>query len=112
MSAPAPADPEFVVDLRDGTHPDDRGGPSPKPCPSCGEPVPRRRRFCTDYCRTALPRIRRTAADVARLRALVSATPAGSQRAAYVEALEILEQRAEARSHRLAEHRLAQPVGR
>lgn len=99
MSAPDPADP-------------DRCAPSeayrsrpPVPCPSCGEPAPPRRRFCTEQCRTALHRIRRTEADVARLHELMAATSDEAQRRAYATRLAELQAKAAARARRLAEHR-------
>ncbi len=105
MSAPDPADPERVIDLRAP------GDESPeRECPSCGASVPPRRLFCTDYCRTALHRIRRTDADLIRLRAMLDGASDEGQSAFYQRQIETLVRRAAARSSRLAEHRSAQAI--
>lgn len=101
MSAPDPADPDRWAPQ--GAHP----SRPPSLCPSCGQPAPPRRRFCTEQCRTALHRIRRTEADITRLQELIAATTDGAQRATYARRLADLQSKAQARSQRLAEHREA-----
>lgn len=101
MSAPDPADPDRWAPP--GAHP----SRPPSPCPSCGQPAPPRRRFCTEQCRTALHRIRRTEADISRLDELVATASDDAQRATYARRLAELQSKAVARSERLAEHREA-----
>ena len=105
MSAPDPADPERVIDLR---APGD-GAPR-RDCPSCGAALPPRRLFCTDYCRTALHRIRRTEADIMRLREMLDLASDAGQATLYARQIDILVRRVAARSSRLAEHRSAQVI--
>lgn len=102
MSAPDPADRDLVIDLRS---PGD--GTPERDCPSCGASVPPRRLFCTDYCRTALHRIRRTDADITRLRGLLEDEADEGQATLYARQIQVLERRAAARSSRLADYRSA-----
>lgn len=102
MPMPDPPEPERVIDLR--ARGDDATG---RDCPSCGTALPPRRLFCTDYCRTALHRIRRTEADIARLRRLQDVAPDGAQAAIYAGQIATLVRRAAARDSRLAAHRTA-----
>lgn len=101
MSAPDPADPVgWASQGANASRP-------PSPCPSCGQPAPPRRRYCTEQCRTALHRIRRTEADIARLQELIAVTSDDTPRATYALRLAELQSKAVARSERLAEHRKA-----
>jgi predicted nucleic acid-binding Zn ribbon protein len=102
MSHPDSPTPDHVIDLRsEGGH----GGRPGKECPSCGEAVPPRRQFCTEQCRTALNRIRRTEADIDRLKQLIASTTDDGRKASYQVDLDALLRRAEERRARLSRHR-------
>lgn len=67
--------------------------------------LPPRRRFCTEYCRTAVHRIRRTDADLARLRGERDASASDVDRQELGVRIERLEAKRAVREERLARRR-------
>jgi predicted nucleic acid-binding Zn ribbon protein len=74
-------------------------------CPSCGADLPPRRLFCTEYCRTAVHRIRRTEADLARLRSDQARAASEAERLALATEISRLEAKRAERDDRLARRR-------
>jgi predicted nucleic acid-binding Zn ribbon protein len=74
-------------------------------CPSCGADLPPRRLFCTEYCRTAVHRIRRTEADLERLRSEQARAVSEVERLALATEISRLEAKRAQRDDRLARRR-------
>ena len=100
MSAPDPAD---LVHRR-AVAAAARFAP-PRACPSCGADLPPRRLFCTEYCRTAVHRIRRTEADLERLRHQQATAVSEVERQALASEISRLEAKRAERDSRLAKRR-------